>query len=434
MSSKVSSPTQAKQAPSNITALPAEDVPRWRENPERVAWAIFLASFTVFLALVIMIPLGAQYFVRYYSASEDALLEPTLGTLLLYTSPSAEPIAVTTVRDDITEGSRIVAAEESTQGTLGLISKDDPSDILGSIQMYPGTDLEVTKIRRPYFDRSSEPYQANFHLNSGQARIFSNTGDQRPLRIELSTPHGIVELGDGSYRVSVDDERTDLTARSGSATLLHEQDGAIVVNAGERAWMTQDELIDQVKSAEQNLIRNGDFTESMLDTWNSYAIADNVSQGSVRIIERDGRRVAHFIRQGEENVPTEVGITQEIDKEVNVYDELRIELDLRLMHQSLPGAGYLSSEFPMRVEIEYTDIYGKDLRWGHGFYFREPEDPNWKIINGEKVPAFNWYKYRSPNLMELLQETRPARINSIRIYASGWNYQGMVSEAYLFAQ
>ncbi len=434
MSSKVSSATQADQTPSNITALPAHNIPRWRENPERVAWMIFLSSFAVFLALAILIPLSAQYFVRYYTTSQNALLEPTLGTLLLYTSPSAEPIAVTTTRDDIAEGSRIVAAEESTQGTLGLVSEDDPSDILGSVQMYPGTDLEVTKIQRPYFNRSSEPYQANFRLNSGQARIFSNTGDQRPLRIELSTPHGMVELGDGSYRVSVDDKRTDLTARSGSATLLHGADGEIVVNAGERAWMSEAELVDQVRPVEQNLIRNGDFTESMLDTWNSYAIADNVSQGSVRIIERDGRRVAHFIRQGEENVPTEVGITQEIDKEVNVYDELRIQLDLRLMHQSLPGAGYLSSEFPMRVEIEYTDIYGKDLRWGHGFYFREPEDPNWKIINGEKVPAFNWYTYLSPNLMELLQETRPARINSIRIYASGWNYQGMVSEVYLFAQ
>ena len=434
MNSRISSPTQANQTPIAVTALPAEKRSRWRENPEKLAWAIFLASFGVFLALVIMIPLGGRYFVRYYSASQDALLEPTLGTLLLYTSPSAEPIAVTTPRDDISEGSRIIAAEDSTQGTLGLISKDDPSDILGSIQMYPGTDLEVDRIRRPYFDRSPEPYQASFYLSRGQARIFSNTGDQRPLRIELETPHGVVELGDGSYQVSVGDERTDLTARSGSATLRHEQGSEIVVNAGERAWMTSDKLIDQVMPAERNLIRNGDFTESMLDTWNSYAIADNVSQGSVRIIERDGRRVAHFIRQGEENVPTEVGITQEIDKEVNVYDELRIQLDLRLMHQSLPGAGYLSSEFPMRVEIEYTDIYGKDLRWGHGFYFREPEDPNWKIINGEKVPAFNWYTYLSPNLMELLQETRPARINSIRIYASGWNYQGMVSEVYLFAQ
>jgi hypothetical protein len=434
MSSKVSSSPQAGQVPSNITALPAHNLPRWRENPERVAWIVFLTSFVIFLALVILIPLSARYFVHNYTTSQNALLEPTLGTLLLYTSPSAEPIAVTTARDDVAEGSRIVAAEDSTQGTLGLISEDDPSNILGSVQMYPGTDLEISNIRRPYFNRSPEPYQANFRLNSGQARIFSNTGDQRPLRIELSTPHGIVELGDGSYRVSVDDERTELTARSGSATLSHDADGEIVVNAGERAWMTKEELIDQIRPAEQNLIRNGDFTESMLDTWNSYAIADNVAQGSVRIIERDGRRVAHFIRQGEENVPTEVGITQDIDKEVNVYDELRIQLDLRLMHQSLPGAGYLSSEFPMRVEIEYTDIYGKDLRWGHGFYFREPEDPNWKIINGEKVPAFNWYTYLSPNLMELLQETRPARINSIRIYASGWNYQGMVSEVYLFAQ
>ena len=36
--------------------------------------------------------------------------------------------------------------------------------------------------------------------------------------------------------------------------------------------------------------------------------------------------------------------------------------------------------------------------------------------------------------MELLKDTRPARIDSIRIYASGWNYQSMVSEAYLVAE
>jgi hypothetical protein len=56
------------------------------------------------------------------------------------------------------------------------------------------------------------------------------------------------------------------------------------------------------------------------------------------------------------------------------------------------------------------------------------------VVGGEKIPPFNWYTYQSPNLMELLSDTRPARINSIRIYASGWNYQSMVSEVYLFAQ
>ena len=36
--------------------------------------------------------------------------------------------------------------------------------------------------------------------------------------------------------------------------------------------------------------------------------------------------------------------------------------------------------------------------------------------------------------MELLKETRPARIDSIRVYSSGWNYQSMVSEVFLVAE
>jgi len=110
-----------------------------------------------------------------------------------------------------------------------------------------------------------------------------------------------------------------------------------------------------------------------------------------------------------------------------------VRLDVKLIRQSLPGAGYLSSEYPLRVEISYTDIYGKDLTWGHGFYYREPE-PGWPIIGGERIPPFVWYSYESPNLMAELAETRPARINSIRIYASGWNYESMASEISLVAR
>jgi hypothetical protein len=186
--------------------------------------------------------------------------------------------------------------------------------------------------------------------------------------------------------------------------------------------------------AERNLLRNGDFSEPELDAWQTNAIANNVTPGSVLVYEREGRWVAHFSRQGEDSVNTEVSITQVVEKDVNIYDELNIQLDVKLLHQSLSGAGYLSSEFPLRVEITYTDIYGKVLTWGHGFYYRDPEDPNWQILNGEKIPPYSWYTYKSPNLMELLAETRPARINSIRIYASGWNYQSMVSEVYLVAE
>ncbi len=226
-------------------------------------------------------------------------------------------------------------------------------------------------------------------LESGQTRIFTNSGDERPLEVRLETPHGTIDLDAGSFQVSVTEARTDLTVRSGEALMVRDGDGEIVVGSGLRAWMTSDELAQAAVPAGQNLLRNGDFSQPMEDTWQSYVVAENVEPGSVRIIEREGRRVAHFIRQGEEDVPTEVGITQSIEQDVNVYDSLSIQLDAKLLYQSLSGAGYLSSEFPLRVEITYTDIYGKELTWGHGFYFREPENENWRIVNGEKIPSLH---------------------------------------------
>ncbi len=120
-------------------------------NPERMAWGVILGSFAVFVALLVAVPITAAYLVRYATISQPALLEPTLGTLLLYPTKNAEPIAVTTPRDDVESGSRIVAADESTQGTLGLINDEAGDEILGSIQIYPSTDLEIQRLRRPYF-------------------------------------------------------------------------------------------------------------------------------------------------------------------------------------------------------------------------------------------------------------------------------------------
>ena len=427
-SSLVSRDTLAE--PHTAAVAPVERPSRWRENPERLAWVVILSSFLVFVILAISIPLTVRYIMRYATTSQDARLEPTLGTLLFYGSSTAEAVAVTAVKDGIGEGSRIVAADDSTQGALAFVGTDGET-VLGSVQLYAGTTLDVTRIRRPLFSSSPEPYQAQLRLEKGQARIFSNSADGRPLRVDLETPHGVITLDAGSYQVSVNEEQTDVTVRAGRALLTHQGKGAITIDAGQRAWMNADDLAHRPVSAEVNLLRNGDFSEPMLNTWQSYVVADNVVPGSVRILEREGRWVAHFIRQGEENVPTEVGITQVVEKDVNVYDSLAIQLDVKLLHQSLSGAGYLSSEFPLRVEISYTDIYGKVLTWGHGFYYRDPENENWKVINGEKIPPYIWYTYQSPNLMELLADTRPARINNVRIYASGWNYQSMVSEVYL---
>jgi hypothetical protein len=406
-----------------------------RENPERMAWVVLLACFGVFVVLLITVPLTLRYLVQHATSPQTATLDPTQGTVLLYQPGATEPIAITELRKDVVEGSTIQAGDGPTQASLRLISESVADEALGSVQIYTGSRLQINRMRSPMFEMSSEPYQVQLNLAQGQARVFTNSGRQRPLSVEIMTPHGSIMLDAGSFQIAVTENQTDITVSSGSATLVKEGSPDLAVTEGLRAWMTTAAIADASVPAAQNLLRNGNFSEPMRDSWESYVIAQNVTPGKVNIMERDGRRVAYFVRQGEDNVPTEVGIRQVIDRDINVYDKLYLTLDAKLLFQSLPGAGYLSSEYPLRVEITYTDIYGKSgLTWGHGFYFRDPENENWQIVGGEQIPPFNWYTYRSPNLMELLKDTRPARIDGIRIYASGWNYQSMVSEVYLVAE
>ncbi len=428
------SPQASSQAAARVPRWEESELPRWRRHPERLAWAVLLISFATFAILAVAIPWSIRYTVRYAMVSQDGRLDPTRGTVLLYPPRAEEPIAITEPRDDISEGSRIVLSDGATQAVFGVAEMPDSDVLMGSVHLYSGTSMEVLRIRRPRFAASTEPYHVRLRLDEGRARVFTNSPDQRALLIEIETPHGTATLGEGSYNFSVTPERTEVTVRSGVAELYHPSSGqTVVVESGLRTWVGADQPPQTPVSAEQDLIRNGTFSEPLLDTWEIYTQAQDVTPGTVEIVEQDGRRVARFLRQGEENVHTEVGIRQRIDKDVNVHDFLSVRLDVKLIRQSLPGAGYLSSEYPLRVEISYTDIYGKDLTWGHGFYYREPE-PGWPIIGGERIPPFVWYSYESPNLMAELAETRPARINSIRIYASGWNYESMASEISLVAR
>ena len=429
MSTELSQPTAAEPGWRDISTV------NMRENPERMAWTVLLICFGIFVVLLIAVPLAVRSAIQYATAPQTATLDPTQGTVLLYQPGASEPIAITELRKDVVEGSTVVAGDSPTQATLRLISEGSADEALGSVQMYTGARLQIERMRSPLFEMSSEPYQVRLHLDEGQARVFTNSGQQRPLRVEIVTPHGSILLDTGSFQIAVTAAQTDIAVGAGSATLIKAGQPDLAVTKGLRAWLTPDAIASAPAPAAQSLLRNGNFTESMRDTWQSYVIAQGVTPGKVNIMERDGRRVASFVRQGEDNVPTEVGITQAINRDVNVYDNLWLQLDAKMLFQSLPGAGYLSSEYPLRVEITYTDIYGKGgLTWGHGFYFRDPENPNWQIVGGEKIPPFNWYTYRSPNLLDLLKDTRPARIDSIRIYASGWNYQSMVSEVYLVAE
>ena len=394
---------------------------------------ILLAAFAVFLFLAVSIPWTANYILHHATTPLVAQLEPTVGTVLLYTSSGAEPIAVTNARDDIPQGSRLVTTGEATQGVLGLTTDSSSTESIGTVHLYPGTTLTVERIQQPRFRTSRQPYSMRLRLTEGRVRIFTNSRDERALVVRVDLPHGYIVLSEGSYNFSVKEDRTELSVSQGTAQLFHESGTELTVGPALRTWMDGNEPPSEPVSAERNLIRAGDFSQPLLENWEVYAEAPYVAAGTVEVGDQDGRRVAHFVRLGEDGIHTEVGMRQAIDQDVNGYDLLLFRVDVRLLRQTLRGAGEKSSEFPLRIEVAYTDIYGKELTWGHGFYYRDPPT-EWPVTGGEKIAPFTWYTYESPNLMELLRDTRPARINSVRVYASGWNYEAMISEIGLFVE
>ena len=45
-----------------------------------------------------------------------------------------------------------------------------------------------------------------------------------------------------------------------------------------------------------------------------------------------------------------------------------------------------------------------------------------------------WFPYESGNLLELLGDNRPAHLTGLTVYASGWNYDSLVSEVQLLVE
>ncbi|MBX3001554.1 MAG: hypothetical protein KF893_23735 [Caldilineaceae bacterium] len=427
MSAGPSLPSNQSLNPASPVSIVAEGKPNlWRTNPERMAWIVIFTSFVTFVVMAVSIPLAIQYTIRYATVAQDVQFTPTVGTVLFWPPRANEPIAITAPRNDVVESSRFEAGY-STQGEISLTLNPDSDQAMGTIHLYQGTQLDLVRVRRPRFLSSPEPYRVRLRLNAGTIRLFTNSGQERPLVVEIETPHGEALLSEGIYNFTVKAEETEITVNSGQATLSHVSGETLIVAQGLRSSMSATQPPSEPVASQRNLILNGDFSQPLSTSWETLTVAEkDVVPGRVEIREQDGRRVANFVRRGGDSVHTEVRIRQEIDQDVNVYEALRIELYVKIDYQSLAGAGFVGTEFPVRVEINYTDIYGKDLEWGHGFYYRPP-DPGTPIYPSDQILQSAWYFYSSPNLINELKDTRPARITSISVYASGHNYESMVN-------
>lgn len=415
---------------------------RFHQNPVGVAWMIMLIFFSACALFAISAPLAVRGYALYSTDRRSLELNVIAGTVLVNSTGStaqARDSQAVVARAAVSEGQR-VATDERSSAIVTFYADEAAQESLATITLYTNASFLIAKARVPRFEYSAEPDRLTLYLEHGRIRVSPSRRTQRPVDVVIETPHGIAHLADGNYSVEVRNEETQVTTRGGEATVIAAGQ-TIVLPAGERTRIVANQPPGPPSPVEQDILTNGSFADGF-DGWNVVSIVDvradaqvEFGVGSVKVITRDGRQAALFARNGREGVHAETEIRQELNLDVRDYESLNLTFYVQLVYQSLQGAGMQSSEFPLAVQISYTDIYDVERLWTSGFYYLDldPSRP-WPLRNVQKIPRGVWYAYESSNLLELLQETQPARLNWIRFYASGYNYESLVSEAELLVR
>lgn len=402
----------------------------WRENPTRVAWLILSVNLLACCLLAVLAPLAVRSFLLHATRTDSVFVEATDGTVQLLPSGAGDPRAVTE-RRLVDEGSRLVT--DPTARALLTVSEDEDGErVLATVQLWQDTSVAISRARTPRFGLSEDPHRLVLDLEKGRVFVATQQNDDRSVDVRLATPQAEIEFGIGTYDVIIGGEETQVRVRAGEAG-VRAAGRAVTASGGQRVSVVAGMPPDEPVPDTVNLVLNGSFEGSLAPLWSQFGeVKQGHPAGKVVIIEDEQRRALRFSRRTEDGVPNRVGVEQNVDRDVQGYDSLALRLDLKLLHQSVPGGGEKATEYPVMVDIDYTDIYGKDLHWYQGFYYLPlPPGSPYLAPTGESVPLGVWYSYESPNLFELLSETRPARINSLSIYAIGHDYDSLVSDVAL---
>jgi hypothetical protein len=364
-------------------------------------------------------PLGIRWYIINATSTHKTTLTAISGTILVEERGQARPLAVTEAME-VSEGVSI-KTDSTSQAILTFF--EDSTAIL-----YNDTQVVLLKTRTPRFDLSPQPDTIILEVQEGRVRIGAAPAIDSPLYFEVRSPQGVAVLEEGSYSVEVTDEQAQIVARYGQA-LATAGGKTVELNKGQRTTIATGEAPADPMPAVQPLVVNGNFQQDLSVGWIAYneqGVDGGEVDGEVEIVSSGDRRALFFSRMGEDGNHCETGIRQTIDKDIRDFTSLKLHLDVRLIYQSLSGGGFLSSEFPIMIRLDYEDPWGNDRFWVHGFHYQNVD--NYPIQWGEQIPRYVWYPYETDNLLEMLADTRPTHIKEIRIYASGWEYQSMISE------
>jgi len=391
-----------------------------RRRPERTAWIVVWTAFIVFCLLVVFVPLSIRHILLYSMRSHTATLQALEGTVVIENPATGHQNVVSNgASANVTEGSAITLDDKASADLRFF----DGS----SVSIKPGSQLVLERVQSPRFQWGVQPNMIWLRMVTGQAKIVTNAAGKTGLDFELRLKHlnAVLQIkSDGVYGAEVQTDSATLLVHQGSA-VVNANSNSVQLVAPERTTVALGQPPTAPVADARELLTNGDFSQGLGEAWTAYNDQGN-DGGDVPGVWScdDETHTVRFYRTDSQHNHCETTIEQDINRDLpDPVSSLVVRANIKIVNQNLSGGGYLASEYPLMIRIKYRDKYGSENEWIQGFYYDNSQ--NNPTTNGLQIPRDTWYYFESENLLDTLNPT-PTRIISIRVSASGWDYESMI--------
>lgn len=437
-------------------------------SPERIAWLVLLGAFALFCTMTLSSAFGVWHYLFRSTVPIPATLFVSKGTVGITGADLRETVERS--REELTNTVASVSTDSLSQATIQFRDTagedEDSAKLLAAVTLQGNTFVTFNHAIRPRFDWSRDPQRVQFSRLSGQLDVIVTGVDAHPFVMDiytddLNTDKGvhIQSVSNGRYRLSVSEDEIRLLNLAGAVSAFFGDDpnlrnpvepgGELVIRTGNRSIRTLNNTT--------NLLMTSDFSLQSASigqlyskgeplNWNCSGLPEQTPPGSYSILEFDGRVGVNLQRFDNATTHGEITCIQEFEGEgldVRHFDSLTVLATFSLNFQSVSLCGKEGSECPLMVQIMYTTENSPPNNrgdWFRGFYYEgQASGPHKKICASclqehvDTNPSV-WYTFDSGNLLNLIAEDRrPAFINAIRFYASGHQFDTVVSEMMLLA-
>ncbi len=406
---------------------------------ENLAWTILIAAFVCCVTLAIGVPLATRSYILTSTRPMEVVLEPNGGDIR-YQAPGNSVAFIVEGGSPIEiEPRGRIQNENGSDAVILFYHPDQPDSPIGTIRLLGQSSLVIGRASTPRFALSKLPYQMEVSVTQAVNMRISVTSNGRDAELRVETPQGPVDLEKGYFRLAVESQQTDLSVRSGRATLNDPASGKTLVLVPLQGTQLTEDGLGDIYVGERDILssRNGNFQQPLDAYWTQYTdrAVPEENGGTVRHIQLEDEDLVIFERVGQ--FWAETGIEQVLNQDIREFQSLRVLARIRISTQTLPVCGTLGTECPIMIRLQFVDQEGGGMReWLQGFYVMEGEyEPfcqscDWKATH-EEVPQYDiWYNYESEDLLPLLRERgiTPVAVHSVKIYASGWTYDSRIDD------